>query len=83
MRKWYLNTKTKEIDSYNECGELNDFPRGVFLAYDDYLVTGFRSKEEAENSKWVACDKCNGSTWVDKKDNTKCGRCGAKLIKDK
>jgi len=47
MIKWCHNAKTGEIFSYNQEGELTDFPRGDFLAYGDYLTTQFTTKEEA------------------------------------
>lgn len=63
MEKWYYNAKTGEIDSYNECGELTDFPRGVWLAYGDYLTTGFKSRAEAIqwSNEWGACLKCKSA----------------------
>ncbi len=45
---WYYVRKTGEIGSYKQAGELTDFPRGVYLAYHDSLVTGFESLKEAE-----------------------------------
>ncbi|MDY7037851.1 MAG: hypothetical protein SV375_17025 [Thermodesulfobacteriota bacterium] len=48
--KWCHNEKTGEIFSYTEAEGITDFPRGTFLAYGDYLTTGFKSKQEAE--KW-------------------------------
>lgn len=48
MKKWCYNAKTGEIFSYNVEGDLTDFPRGVLLAYGDYLTTGLDSLEEAE-----------------------------------
>ncbi len=48
QRLWYYVQKTGEIGSYKQAGELTDFPRGVYLAYRDSLVTGFNSREEAE-----------------------------------
>lgn len=58
--EWYYNSKTGEIDSYEVSGNLTDFPRGVFLAYGNYLVTGIKSKEKAEvwAKEWSACPKC-------------------------
>lgn len=57
---WCHNGKTGEIFSYRQDGEWNDFPRGTFLAYGDYLTTGFASKDEAEQwaVEWHACPKC-------------------------
>lgn len=48
---WYCNDKTREVGSYHVCGELTDFPRGEFLAYRDFIVTGF--KTEGDANKWL------------------------------
>lgn len=46
---WYCIPETKEVDSYVEAEGITDFPRGVFLAYGNCcLVTGFKTKKEAE-----------------------------------
>lgn len=60
---WYHNAYTGEIGSYTEAEGITDFPRGVFLAYRDYLVTGIKSKEEAEvwAHEYHACHKCKDS----------------------
>ena len=75
--KWAHNAKTGEIFSYQEYsnGE-TDFPRGMLLAYDDYLTVGFTSKEKAMDwsKEWGCCDKCKGSSKPTKEGN--CFRCG-------
>lgn len=84
--KWYHNSKTGEIDYYESCGTLTDFPRGVLLAYGDYLTTGFDTKEDAEKwaGEWVACPKCK--TTVKPKEGC-CPHCnlelGIKTLEDK
>ncbi|MER2512630.1 MAG: hypothetical protein ABTQ25_09505 [Nitrosomonas ureae] len=57
------DSKTGEIDSYEVSGNLTDFPRGVFLAYGDYITAGLKSKQDAEKwaSEWSACPKCKSS----------------------
>ena len=76
-KKWYHNAKTGEIGSYNEyeSGE-TDFPRGLFLAYSDYLTVGFSTEGKAiEWSKeWGGCDKCKGASSPNK--DGVCFRCG-------
>lgn len=78
--KWYYNAKTGEIASYKEAGELTDFPRGVFMAYGDYLVTGFKTKEKAEKwaNEWSACTQCRNC--VPGKNGDKCRSCGNILV---
>lgn len=69
--KWYLVPKSSilkeaEIGSYKQEGSLTDFPRGTFLAYQyKGLVTGLKSKEEAE--LWRDKGKYNEKTdtWTD------------------
>lgn len=52
--KFYLIPTTSvhpeaEIESYEECGSLTDFPRGTWLAYRNKgLVCGFATRREAE-----------------------------------
>ena len=60
---WYHNSKTGEIESYRQEGELTDFNRGTFLAYGDYLTTGIKSLEEAKKwaKEWGACHKCRAT----------------------
>lgn len=69
--RWYHNAKTGEIESYHVDGDWTDFPRGTFLAYGDYLTTGFKTREAAV--KWATeygcCEKCKSSRPV------KHGRC--------
>lgn len=53
--KWYIIPATSvhpepEIESYQECGNLSDFPRGTYLAYHDKgLVIGFDTRREAQS----------------------------------
>ena len=44
---WYFADFYVVIFSYIESEGITDFPRGVFLAYGDYLTTGFKTKEKA------------------------------------
>ena len=80
MIQWCYNAKTGEIFSYKQCGELTDFPRGVFLAYGDYLTTGIKDRETAEKQaqEWGCCDKCRSSCPTDETGN--CRFCGSKII---
>lgn len=80
MRKWYHNSKTGEIDYFQQENSLTDFPRGVFLAYGDYLTTGFNSKQEAEEwaKEWGACEKCRSVRKVNNK--SECNFCGGEVI---
>ena len=77
--KWCHNAKTGEIFSYNVEGDLTDFPRGDLMAYGDYLTTGIKSREEAE--EWaktnLPCEKCKSSRTAD--DDGNCRFCGSKL----
>jgi len=81
MKKWYCNTKTQEVDSYNESGDLTDFNRGEFLAYGDYLVTGYKTKEDAllGLKTWLPCDTCNGTALTTKNNPLICIRCNKPL----
>jgi hypothetical protein len=48
--RFYYNEKTDKIGAYTQCptcGE-TDFPRGEWLAYQDFITTGFKSFAEAE-----------------------------------
>ena len=74
--RWYHNSLTGEIDSYRESGSLTDFPRGVYLAYGDYLTTGFKTKQAAIDwsLEWSACEKCKGTSRG--KPGDVCTRCG-------
>lgn len=78
--KWYYNAKTGEVDSYREAGELTDFPRGVLMAYGDYLVTGLKSLQEAQHwaATWSACLKCRNC--VSGQGGDKCRACGETLV---
>lgn len=80
MKQWYLNTKTGEIDFYNISGGLTDFARGTFLVYGDYLVTGFNTKQQAEEAKnkYFPCTKCKSARPV-KEETNNCLYCGEKL----
>lgn len=85
MKKWCWNSKTGEIFNYNESGNLTDFPRGTFLAYGDYLITGFKTEEEAisysedhgncyfckGSSTYPVCFRCNHRTIQIKKEYNK------------
>jgi hypothetical protein len=62
--QWCHNAKTGEIFSYQvSSGGLTDFPRGVWMAYGDYLTTGISSKEKAEKwaKEWGCCKECRTS----------------------
>ena len=76
MKRYAVNTYDREIVVYNISGELTDFPRGLFLAYADYLVTGLESKHEAEG--FHACPHCKGS--VPGKVGELCFRCKTPLV---
>lgn len=80
MIKWCHNSKTGEIFDYNQEEELTDFPRGVFLAYGDYLTTGFNNKKEAEEwaKEYKPCHKCRSSRKSNEAGN--CRFCGSNLI---
>lgn len=79
MKLWCHNAKTGEIFSYHESGELTDFPRGTWLAYRNYLTTGFKSQAEAEKwaIEWHACERCREARHGVIGD--KCKFCGSKL----
>jgi len=83
MTKWYYNSKTGEIDSYDsDCAgyEL----KGVLYAYGDALTIGFHSKDEAIEwaKEWGYCSTCDaasaGKVGEAGKDR-KCFRCGTKI----
>jgi len=78
--KWYHNAKTGEIDSYEVSGNITDFPRGVFLAYGDFLTTGMKSRKEAEDwgNGQSECPKCRCSKFG--KHEETCRQCGTPLI---
>ena len=78
--KWYHNSKTGEIDSYEVCGDLTNLSRGVYLAYGNYLTTGLSSKEEAEKwaAEWSACPKCKSTRYG--KNGEPCPFCKTQLI---
>ena len=77
--RWYHNAKTGEIDWFTQEETLTDFPRGVFLAYGDYLTIGFKSKDEAVAwaNEWGDCTKCKAA----RKPNGQgvCPFCGGKI----
>lgn len=75
-RCWCWNSKTGEIFSYRQSGSLTDFPRGTFLAYGDYLVTGFASRAKSVEyaSKNGPCPKCKAS-----RTRGKCWMCGGEV----
>lgn len=79
-RKWCYNGKTGEIFSYEQSDNLTDFPRGMYLAYDDYLVTDIKNFREARKIKkeWGICHKCK-STRASKKGE-KCFVCKEILV---
>ena len=78
--KWYHNAKTGEIDSYEVSGNLTDFPRGVFLAYRDYLTAGMKSRREAEEwgNEHSECSKCKSDKHG--KHGEACETCGTPLV---
>lgn len=50
MSQYYVCFKCNKIGSYaidNESGDTT-FPRGEWLAHNNHIVTGIRSKEKAE-----------------------------------
>ena len=51
MKVWYACGKCQKVEQYTQEDTLTDFPRGEFLAHQDFLVTGIKSKAEAE--KWL------------------------------
>ncbi len=84
--KWCWNGRTGEVFSYHiyEAGEeteeeTNDFPRGAFMVYEDYLVTGFASEEDAKalGLEWSPCLKCKSTRKGQPGD--KCLSCGLEL----
>jgi len=60
---WCANPLTRKVFQYTQSEGITDFPRGEFLAYGDYIITGIESREEAQ--KWVdeyaCCHKCRNS----------------------
>lgn len=80
IEKWCHNAKTGEIFSYKVSEDLTDFPRGILLAYDDYLTTGFKNFDEAVewSKKYGRCDKCKSSRPVN--ENGKCLYCDGEVI---
>ena len=78
--RWYQIAKTGEIDSYRVASDLTDFPRGVLLAYGDYITAGFKSRAEAEQwaNEWHACTKCKASCKGNVGDA--CKFCGTALV---
>lgn len=79
--KWCHNAVTGEIFSYNEYSDGNtDFPRGTFLAYNDYLTTGFNSKQDAIEwgLKHGECRHCKSSRPV--KQDGNCIFCGNPVV---
>src|SRR5262245_62847353 len=77
--KWCYNAATNEVFDYEVCGDLTDFPRGTFLAYRDYLITGIPTKDDADGwaAKYTACYYCKDS--VSGKAGESCKRCGNRL----
>lgn len=77
--EWCYNAKTGEIFSYTVSGEITDFPRGDFLVYQDYLITGFDSKREAVGASedYGACLKCKTARAPNTEGN--CYVCGQKI----
>lgn len=49
MKVWYACGKCQKVQPYIVSGPLTDFPRGEFLAHRDFLVTGIKTKKEAED----------------------------------
>ena len=50
MSQFYVCYKCNEVGSYatdDETGETT-FPRGEWLAHNDHIITGIKSREEAE-----------------------------------
>ncbi len=80
MKKYCYNAKDGEIFSYVEEGEYNNFPRGTFLAYSDYLTTGLKSQEEAEKwaMEWSECTTCKSERHG--KNGEICNFCKTPLI---
>lgn len=78
--KWCYNAKTGEIFDYEESGGWNNFPRGTFLVYGDYLTTGIKTEEAAQQwaTEWHACPKCKSTRHG--AVGEPCGFCGAPLI---
>jgi len=77
-KRWLHNSKTGEIESYNEEDAGYEL-KGVLYAYGDAITTGFKSKEEAEawSKKWGYCRKCDGSSSPNEKGV--CFRCGSEI----
>jgi len=47
-KRWYACEKCQEVDSYYLLDDkMTTFPRGELLAHRDYLVTGFKTEDEA------------------------------------
>ena len=52
MKKWYCCEKCQKVDYYYVHDDgTTSFNRGELLAHNEFLTTGFDSKEEAE--KWL------------------------------
>src|SRR5437773_5313566 len=44
---WWCCTKCDDVHDYIISGSVSSFPRGEFLAHNDYITTGFKSEQEA------------------------------------
>lgn len=79
MEKFYHNSKTGEIGSY-EHESAGYKLKGVLYAYGDAVTTGFNSKEEAIEwaKEWGYCSKCDASKSKDKTTG-KCFSCGNEI----
>lgn len=74
------NAKTGEIFEYHEFDDGDtDFPRGIFMVYNDYIVTGFKTREAATEwgREWGECPRCKSAR---KSNNGKCNFCGSNVI---
>jgi hypothetical protein len=51
-KRWYACQKCNEVDSYYLLDDtMTTFPRGELLAHRDYLCTGFKTEQEAQ--EWL------------------------------
>jgi predicted nucleic acid binding AN1-type Zn finger protein len=79
--KWYYNSKTGGIDSYEEEAAGYEL-KGVYSAYGDALTTGFCTREDAVawSKKWGYCAKCNGTYCSHAVGGKDCFCCGSELV---
>ena len=69
---WYCCVKCNEVNEYCEFEDgTSSFPRGEWLAHEDFIVTGFKTRDEAEAglSKYaylLKTGKTAGERWAER-----------------